>query len=109
MAFFLLCEITDTVTLWSSKMFVFSRPLIISTGKRSFQNLDRRVTCWRKPNRQKNKQTNKKTKNTQSVKKKKKKEKKVVKNTYICRQELTQINASEKENKYTGSKEKYSF
>ena len=103
MAFFLLCEITDTVTPWSSKMFVFSRPLIISTGKRSFQNLDRRVTCWRKPKPQK-KQTNKEA-NTQSVKK-------IIiiiaKDTYTCGQELTQINASEKENKYTGSKEKYS-
>ena len=101
MAFFLLCEITDTVTPWSSKMFVFSRPLIISTGKRSFQNLDRRVTCWRKPNPQKKKQQTNKQTNTQSVKKK-------AKDTYTCGQELTRINASEKENKYTGSKEKYS-
>ena len=34
--------------------------------------------------------------------------KKIAKDTYTCGQELTQINASEKENKYTGSKEKYS-
>ena len=34
--------------------------------------------------------------------------KKIAKDTYTCEQELTQINASEKENKYTGSKEKYS-
>ena len=44
--------------------------------------------------------TNKQT-NTRSVKK-------IAKDTYTCEQELTQINASEKENKYTGSKEKYS-
>ena len=37
------CARSDPVTPWSSKIFVFSRPLI-STGKRSFQNFDRRVT-----------------------------------------------------------------
>ena len=56
MAFFLLCEITYTVTLWSSKMFVFSRPLILSTEKRI------RIAGLRvegSPTRQKNKEANK--------------------------------------------------
>ena len=48
------------------------------------------------PTRKTNKQTN-----TQYIKK-------IAKDTYTCEQELTQINASEKENKYTGNKEKYS-
>lgn len=33
-SFSCMCEITYTLTLWSSKMFVFSRPLILSTEKR---------------------------------------------------------------------------
>lgn len=86
MAFFLLCEITYTVTLWSSKMFVFSRPLILSTEKRI------RIAQHEKKQR---------SKQTQFVKK-------IAKDKYTCGQELTQINTSEKENKYTGSKEKYS-
>ena len=94
MAFFLLCEITYTVTLWSSKMFVFSRPLILSTEKRI------RIAGLRvegSPTRKKNKEANKHS----SLKK-------IAKDKYTCGQELTQINTSEKENKYTGSKEKYS-
>ena len=67
-------------------------------GKRSFWIAGLRVEG--SSTREKN-QTNKQT-NTQSVKKK------IAKDTYTCGQELTQINASEKENKYTGSKEKYS-
>ena len=46
-----------------------------------------------------NKQTNKQI--LSSLKKK-------AKDTYTCGQELTRINASEKDNKYTDSKEKYS-
>ena len=91
MAFFLLCEITYTLTLWSSKMFVFSRPLILSTEKRI------RIAGLRvegSPTRKKKQRS----KQTQFVKK-------IAKDKYTCRQELTQINTSEKENKYTGSKE----
>lgn len=94
MAFFLLCEITYTLTLWSSKMFVFSRPLILSTEKRI------RIAGLRvegSPTRKKKQRS----KQTQFVKK-------IAKDKYTCIQELTQINTSEKENKYTGSKEKYS-
>ena len=105
MAFFLLCEITDTVTPWSSKMFVFSRPLIISKKRESgvFKIWIAGLRVEGSPNR-KRKQTNKEA-NTQSDKKKLII---IAKDTYTCGQELTQINASEKENKYKGSKEKYS-
>ena len=56
------------------------------------------------PAKQTNKQTNKQI--LTPVKKKKKKKKKL--RIRHCGQEFTRISASQKENKYTGSKEKYS-